>query len=81
MFTEIEKAREKAAKKNLELEAKAEKRPLEEVLKEKEAQMREAAKSLEFELAALLRDEIHALKKKQAEAEKALKVTKRGKQP
>ncbi len=69
MFTEIEKSREKAAKRNLELEAKAEKRPLEAVLKEKEGQMREAAKSLEFELAALLRDEIRELKKKQAEAE------------
>jgi len=65
MFGEIEKAREKAAKKNLQLEAVAEKRPVEEVLKEKEEQMREAARSLEFELAALLRDEIAALKKKQ----------------
>lgn len=64
MFTEIEKSREKAAKKNLELEAKAEKRPIGEVLKEKEAQMRDAARSLEFELAALLRDEIRELKKK-----------------
>lgn len=68
MFTEIEKSREKAAKRNLELEAKAEKRPVDEVLKEKEAQMREAAKALEFELAALLRDEIAELKKKQAKA-------------
>ncbi|WKZ29143.1 MAG: excinuclease ABC subunit UvrB [Patescibacteria group bacterium] len=73
MFTEIEKSREKAAKRNLELEAKAEKRPIDEVLKEKETQMREAAKSLEFELAALLRDEIRELKKKQAEADKAPK--------
>ena len=64
MFTEIEKSREKAAKKNLQLEATADKRPVDEILREKEAQMREAAKSLEFELAALLRDEIAALKKK-----------------
>jgi excinuclease ABC subunit B len=64
MFTEIEKSREKAAKKNLALEAIAEKRPVEELLREKEAQMRDAAKNLEFELAALLRDEIAALKKK-----------------
>lgn len=64
LFSEIEKEREKTAKKNLELEAKAEKRPVEVVLKEKEAQMRDAAKNLEFELAALLRDEIKELKKK-----------------
>ncbi len=73
MFTEIEKSREKAAKRNLELEAKAEKRPVDEVLKEKESQMREAAKALEFELAALLRDEIRELKKKQAKADKTPK--------
>ena len=64
MFGEIEKAREKAAKKNLQLEAVADKRPAEEILREKEAQMRDAAKNLEFELAALLRDEIGALRKK-----------------
>ncbi|MEK7546217.1 MAG: excinuclease ABC subunit UvrB [Patescibacteria group bacterium] len=64
MFGEIEKSRERAAKKNLQLEAAAEKRPVEEVLREKEEQMREAARSLEFELAALLRDEIATLKKK-----------------
>jgi excinuclease ABC subunit B len=68
MFTEIEKSRAKAAKKNLELEAVAEKRPVEEVLREKELQMRDAARNLEFELAALLRDEIAALKKKKAPA-------------
>jgi len=63
MFNEIEKSREKAAKKNLQLETVLDKRPVEEVLREKEEQMREAARSLEFELAALLRDEIQALKK------------------
>ncbi|HTK59635.1 MAG TPA: excinuclease ABC subunit UvrB [Candidatus Baltobacteraceae bacterium] len=64
MFTEIEKSREKAAKKNLQLETAVDHRPVEELLREKEGQMREAARSLEFELAALLRDEIAALKKK-----------------
>ena len=38
-------------------------RPIPEILKEKEKQMREAAKNLEFELAAILRDEIRELKK------------------
>jgi len=64
MFGEIEKSREKAAKKNLQLETSVDKRPVDEILREKEEQMREAARSLEFELAALLRDEIAALKKK-----------------
>ncbi len=39
-------------------------RPLKEILKEKEEQMREAAQKLEFELAALLRDEIRELRAK-----------------
>ena len=69
MFTEIEKSREKLAKRNLELEAKAEARPAETVIKEKEAQMKEAAKMLEFELAALLRDEIRELRKQKKRQE------------
>ncbi len=64
LFEEVEKQRERQAKKNLELEAKAEVRPLDKVLAEKEKQMREAAKNLEFELAALLRDEVRELRKK-----------------
>jgi excinuclease ABC subunit B len=40
-------------------------RPLKEIVKEKEAQMKEAAQKLEFELAALLRDEIRELKAKE----------------
>ncbi len=36
-------------------------RPLKEIIKDKEAQMREAAQKLEFELAAILRDEIREL--------------------
>lgn len=39
-------------------------RPVLEIIKDKEKQMREAAKNLEFELAAILRDEIHELSKK-----------------
>ncbi|MDO8509776.1 MAG: helicase-related protein, partial [bacterium] len=38
-------------------------RPLPEIIKDKEQQMRDAAKNLEFELAAILRDEIHELSK------------------
>ncbi len=38
-------------------------RPVEQIIKEKELQMRQAAKNLEFELAAILRDEIIVLKK------------------
>jgi excinuclease ABC subunit B len=64
LFEEVEKQRERQAKKNLELEAKAEVRPIDKVLAEKEKQMREAAKNLEFELAALLRDEVRELRKK-----------------
>jgi excinuclease ABC subunit B len=63
MFTEIEKSRERAAKKNIKLESALEKRPIEKVIAEKEKQMKEAAKALEFELAALLRDELRELKK------------------
>lgn len=70
LFTEIEKQREKTAKKNLELEAKAEKRPLDVIIKEKEKQMRDAAKHLEFELAALLRDELKELRKRQDKKKK-----------
>ena len=36
-------------------------RPLKEIIKEKELQMREAAQKLEFELAAILRDELREL--------------------
>jgi excinuclease ABC subunit B len=48
----------------LDLELKVDNRPREEIIREKEQQMREAAKNLEFELAAILRDEIVTLKKK-----------------
>lgn len=46
---------------NLDLTGDA--RPIAEIIKEKEQQMKMAAKSLEFELAAILRDEIRKLKK------------------
>lgn len=83
MFTQIEKDREKLAKKNLELEAKIEKRSPGEVVRQKESEMRAAAKNLEFELAALLRDEIKELKRKIAsdvkkENEKIKKQAKKG---
>ncbi len=56
---------DEVAKKVLALELVGEEKPLEEVIKEKELQMKEAAKQLEFELAALLRDEIRLLLEKQ----------------
>src|SRR3989339_1899105 len=52
------------AKKILELDLKGDTRPLPEIIKEKEMEMRKAAKELEFELAAILRDEIGELKKR-----------------
>ncbi len=45
-----------------ELDLLGDERPLAEIIKEKELQMRDAAKDLEFELAAVLRDEIKELK-------------------
>ncbi len=46
----------------LSLDLKGDKRPLAEIIKEKEQQMKMAAKSLEFELATILRDEIRELR-------------------
>jgi excinuclease ABC subunit B len=60
----METAEERTAKKLLELDAAAEEgRPLEEIVAEKEKEMRQAAKDLEFELAAILRDEIRELRR------------------
>jgi excinuclease ABC subunit B len=53
-----------AAGRALALENAAASRPVEELVREKELQMREAANNLQFELAALLRDEIRVLKSK-----------------
>ena len=53
-----------AAGRALALENAAAGRPVEELVREKELQMREAANNLQFELAALLRDEIRVLKGK-----------------
>ncbi len=50
----------------LKIELEVDKRPVAEIIKEKEKQMKEAAKALEFELAALLRDELRELKNKKA---------------
>jgi excinuclease ABC subunit B len=46
----------------LELDLKGDARPLKEIIKDKEVQMKEAAQKLEFELAAILRDELRELK-------------------
>ncbi|MFZ6015083.1 MAG: excinuclease ABC subunit UvrB [Patescibacteria group bacterium] len=53
----------KDVKKILELELAAEDKKLNEVIKEKEAEMKEASLRLDFELAAILRDEIIVIRK------------------
>ncbi len=45
----------------LELDLKGDARPIGEIIRDKQAQMKEAAQNLEFEVAALLRDEIREL--------------------
>jgi excinuclease ABC subunit B len=50
------------AQKTLALEELVKNRPVEEIVREKEQQMRKAANNLQFELAAILRDEIKTLK-------------------
>ena len=67
--------RQKRGKKKvsvLDLDLIGDDRPLKEILKDKEEQMKEAAQKLEFELAAILRDEIRELKARE-------KVTKKKK--
>ncbi len=49
----------------LKLDLLGDKRPIVEIIKDKEQQMKRAAKNLEFELATILRDEIKELKKSQ----------------
>ncbi len=56
-------------KKILALEEMPDTRELEDIIKEKEKDMREAAKNLEFELAALMRDELRELYKKMGKEE------------
>ncbi len=63
-----------------ELDLLGDARPLEQIIKAKEAQMKEAAQKLEFELAALLRDEIrelHARLKAEANSTKVDKKSKK----
>lgn len=59
MFGESE---EKSIKDILKLELKADSHEIQEVIKEKEVEMREAARKLDFETAALLRDEVRILR-------------------
>jgi len=60
----IQSRKQKSKKAIAELDLIGDKRPLPEIIKDKELQMRDAAKNLEFELAAILRDEIKELKNK-----------------
>ncbi len=60
----VESDAEKRAKRLMELEnAPVKEKPIEEMIAEKEDQMRQAARDLEFELAAILRDEVRTLRK------------------
>jgi len=62
------KAKQKARSKAeaiLELDLKGDARPIKDIIKSKEAQMKKAAQNLEFELAAILRDEIRELSARQ----------------
>lgn len=64
IISEEVKSQESKVKSILDLEIAAEKwKNIDEIIKEKEKQMKEAAKNLQFELAAILRDEIKELKK------------------
>lgn len=67
ILPEINKEREEKIEEILKLEAsalpKSEKR-IQEIIKDKEREMRDAAKDLDFELAAVLRDELLALKER-----------------
>jgi excinuclease ABC subunit B len=60
-----EEIKKETTKNILDLDVIGEKgKSVEEIIKEKERQMKDAAKDLQFELAAILRDEIRELKKK-----------------
>jgi len=63
-------ARGKQRASTTELDLLGDARPLKEIIKDKELQMREAAQKLEFELAAILRDELRELKAKEKVAKK-----------
>ena len=58
--TKVKNARGKLSIAEMDLLGDA--RPLKEIIKDKEVQMKEAAKNLEFELAAILRDELRELR-------------------
>lgn len=55
--------KQKKAEEVAKLDTLGDARPIAEIIKDKETQMRESAKNLQFELAAILRDEIRELKK------------------
>jgi len=63
-------SRSKQKRKNqsniLKLDLAGDGRPMKEIIKDKEKQMREAASKLEFELAAILRDEVRELKRSES---------------
>jgi excinuclease ABC subunit B len=58
------KTRNKKRLSTVDLDLLGDARPLEDIIKAKEKQMRQSAKDLEFELAAILRDEVRELNKR-----------------
>jgi excinuclease ABC subunit B len=75
--TKVKNARGKLSIAEMDLLGDA--RPLKEIIKDKEVQMKEAAKNLEFELAAILRDELRELRvrEKVSEGEEKKKMKKK----
>jgi excinuclease ABC subunit B len=61
----IKTSKQKKAEEVARLDMLGDARPIAEIIKDKEKQMRQAAKNLEFELATILRDEIRELAKKE----------------
>ncbi len=74
-------AEPKDIKEILKLELSAESRQLEDVIKQKEAEMKTAALELDFELATILRDEIVIIRQELGKRQKKMPVATDGKTP
>ncbi|MFA6504326.1 MAG: helicase-related protein, partial [Patescibacteria group bacterium] len=74
-------AQDKDIKEILKLELSAETRKLEEVIKQKESEMKSAALELDFELATILRDEIVVIKQELGKRQKKSAPTPDGNKP
>ncbi|MHB8831080.1 MAG: excinuclease ABC subunit UvrB [Patescibacteria group bacterium] len=74
-------AEPKDIKEILKLELSAESRQLEDVIKQKEAEMKTAALELDFELATILRDEIVVIRQELGKRQKKIPASQDGKAP